>query len=60
MKGENYDNESRGSVVASFTIIFIQSSYQTNQLSKNSYLSLLKQKNATTLNQKRHKLSIYG
>ena len=60
MKGENYDNESRGSVVASFTIIFIQSSYQTNQLSKNSYLSLLKQKIATTLNQKRHKLSIYG
>ena len=38
MKGENYDNESRGSV-ASFTILFIQTSDKTNQLSKNSYLS---------------------
>ena len=43
---KDWDNESRGSVAVSATVLFIQSSDKTNQLSKNFYLSLLKEKNA--------------
>ena len=39
-KTKYWDNESRGSVAVSSNLLFIQSSAQTNPLSKNSYLSI--------------------
>ena len=44
--------------MASFTILNIQTSDKTNQLSKTSYLSIVKQ-NTPTFNQKGHKRFIY-
>jgi hypothetical protein len=43
-KAEYLDNESRWSVAVSSTLLYIQSSDKTNQLSKNSRLSFLKHK----------------
>ena len=43
-KAKYLENESRGSVAISFTLLFIQLSDETNQLSKKSYLSILKLK----------------
>jgi hypothetical protein len=51
-------NESRWSVAVSFSLLFKQSSDQTNQLSKKLYLSILKQLKTVTFDQKGHKRSI--
>ena len=57
-KAKYLDNEFRGSVVISFTSLLKQSTDKINQLSKNSYLSIMKQKKTPTFNQKGHKRSI--
>jgi hypothetical protein len=61
VRGARYlDNESRGSVSVSSTLLFIQSYLlliQTNQLSKNNYISILKQKKTPKFDRKRPKRS---
>ena len=56
-KAKYLDNESRGSVAVSSKLLYIQSYDKTNELSKNSYLSILKHRKTPTFNQKGHKRS---